>query len=314
MIKHINLQLFAEGDTNPDEKKETNLDNKQEPAKEGFSIRKAFGLLDKKEPEKKEPAKAPETKPADKPDEKPAEKQDEAKEKPEKPAEEEYDVLTVLGKEKKVPVSERKMWMQKGMDYDFVKGEKVKAEATLKRIAQAEGFDTVDKYLAELDKREKAKLAEQIEEAVGDPDKINEIVENHPVVKQTKEEKRKLDYVNAKVKLGEDRFFKELEPELDRLMEANPTAQPDLVYKIIRSDYLTPEKISEFITKEKESAERKAIADAHDKERRSTPKGGDSGDSKDVVTPSGFTSRLSEMFGVSAQKVAQRSHEKMKRS
>lgn len=304
-LRKINLQLFAEGDTNPNDTKETNLDNKQDKPANPFD-RLFKSKAPEKEPEKKEDIKPDEKAPE-------ASKELDTKE-PEKKETEDFIPLNHLGKEVKIPAAERDKYLQMGLDYTFQKDEAKKAKETLKRIAQAEGFDTVDQYLAELDNREKAKLAEKIEEAVGDPDKINEIVENHPVVKQTREEKRKLEFEKTRNEISKDKFFKDLETQFDELIGANPTADPKLVYKILRSDYLTDEKLKEIATKEKESAEKKVIADVHDKERRSTPTGGDAGDGKSVVQPTDFTKKLSGIFGVSPQKVAQRVYEKSKRS
>jgi hypothetical protein len=218
----------------------------------------------------------------------------------------------------KIPVTERDAYLQKGMNYDKVKTDADTAKATLKRIAQAEGFKTVDEYLAELGNREKAKLAEQVEEAAGDPDKINEIVQNHPIVQQTKEERRKLDYLNAKTELGKDEFFKKLEPELDRLMEQNQTADPNLVYSVIVGNYVRSAEYKQELAAEKEraakeketakeSAEKKVIADMHDKERRSTPAGGDTNEKvEETARLTSTISEISSAFGIPAAKVAQR--------
>ncbi len=314
MLK-INLQLFAEGDTIPEEKKEANPTVEKEPS----AIFKAFGL------KPKQPAKEPEKKPDEKPKEevKP-EKPDEAKkldtmDDKAKQEPEFYEIPYMKDKDGKqqtvkIPFAERDTYLQKGYNHDKVKAEAVSLKTTLQRVAKMEGFKTVDEYLAELDKREKAKLAEKIEEAAGDPDKINEIVENHPKVIETREKDRKNVYRDTKAELSKDQFFKELEPELDRLMEQNPTAAPDLVYNVIRSKFLTPDKIKELITKEKESAVKATIADIHDKEKRATPTGGDTDEGKDTVTPTAFANKLANVFGVSAAKIAQRTHEKMKRS
>lgn len=302
----IDLQLFAEGDTNLDETKEQNLDNKKPVNPFERLIRNGF----KKEPEKKE-LENEDIKPEDKTPE--ASKELETKE-PEKEETEEFISLNHLGKEVKILSTERDKYLQMGLDYTFQKDEAKKAKETLKQIAQAEGFDTVDGYLAEIGNREKAKLAERIEEAIGDPDKINEIVENHPVVKQTREERKKLENEKVRSEISKDVFFKELEAGFEQMMEQNPTVDPKLVYKIIRSDYLTEDKLKEIAAKERESAQKKVIADAHDKEKRSTPTGGDSGDGKSVAQPTDFTKKLSGIFGVSAQKVAQRVYEKSKRS
>lgn len=316
MLKHINLQLFAEGETIPAETKEVDskaTDAKQEKPANPFD-RLRNGIFGKKEPEKKEPEKKePDVHPE--PEES---KEPETKEPEKKEPEAEDEEIVYLGKTIKVkdlPPEERRTYLQKGMNYDKVKERADTAAATLKRIAQVEGFDTVEAYLAELDKKEKARLAEQIEEAAGDPEKINAIVENHPVVRETREEKRKLEFERIRAELSQDTFFKELEPEFNKLIEANPDADPKLVYKIVRSDYLTPEKINELIAKEKESVEKKILADVHDKERRSTPKGGDADDGKgEVIQPTVLSQKLSSVFGIPASKIAQRSHEKMKRS
>jgi hypothetical protein len=325
MLKHINLQLFAE-DTIPEEKKETNLDNKTDEKKdEGFSIRRVFGLPDKKEPEKKEEPKPedkkPDEKPEDKKEETPAPDTKELEKKTEEPKAEEFITIKHLGKEVKIPASEQQKYLQMGYDYSHVKTEAENSKATLLRIARIEGFDTVDSYLAELDTREKTKLAEKIEEAGGDPDKIDEIVKNHPEVIRTKEERRQLDEEKRTMQqreiidgLKKDRFFKDLEPQFNTLMQQNPTVAPDLIYKIVRSDHLTPEKLDALIADATTKTERKVIADIQDKERRAAPKGGDTNDGKDVVTPSAFTNKIAGIFGVSAQKVAQRSHDILKRS
>lgn len=309
MIKSINLQLFADGDTDPGEMKEENLDNKQEKSANPFDrLTKLFG---KKEPEKKEeendekPDEEIETRPDG------TEKGPETKEPEKEP--ESYEI-NHLGKKVKIPAAERDSYLQMGYDYKHVKTEAENAKATLKKLAQMEGFETVDEYLKDVEAREKLKMAEQIEEAAGDPNKINEIVENHPIVRQTKEERRRLEHEKIKSELRKDKFFPELESQFDALTEQNPSTPPDLIYKILRNDYLTADKINEIISKEREAAATKVINDVHDKERRSIPKGGDDSDGKETVVPSELTKKLAGMLGVSATKAMQRAHEKMKRS
>jgi hypothetical protein len=318
MLKHINLQLFAE-ETIPENKKETNLDNKTD---EGFgsAIRSAFGLKPK-EPEKKvEPEKKP-----DDPDNKKVEPEPDTKEPEKKPDEPEFITIKHLGKEVKIPVSEQQKYLQMGYDYSHVKTEAESSKAALLRIANLEGFPTVDAYLAEIGNREKTKLAEKIEEAAGDPDKIDEIVQNHPEVIRTREERRKLDEEKRSIEhqtiidgLKKDRFFKDLEPQFNDLMTQNPTVSPDLLYKIAKADHLSDSNIDSLISNAVNAAvtskEKSMMADIHDKERRAAPAGGDTGEGKDTVTPTAFTSKIAGIFGVSATKVAQRTQEKMKRS
>lgn len=334
MLKHVklNLQLFAE-ETIPDKSEDMNLDNEienEDKKPEGNPFDRLYRkLTGKGEPKEKESEKKDgnDTTAKETTDNKHGdEKNDNQAEKPKADDKEsdtkvlvgngepEYDEI-VYNKEKvKIPVTERQTYLQKGYNYDKVKTAADNANAALLKAAKIEGFNTIEEYLAELDKREKVLLAEKIEEAEGDPDKIEEIVNNHPIVVKTKEERRILEFEKIKSKLSKDRFFKELEPQFDELMSVNPTASPELVYKVIRSDYLTPEKLKELISKEKESVEKRVIADVHDKERRTAPTGGDTNDGVEVIQPSDFTKKLAGIFGVSASKVARRSHELSKRS
>lgn len=320
----INLQLFAE-ETIPGKEEDKNLDSKpdekKEPSKNPFS--RLFQMDSKKPEDKKVEDKKPESKAEDKKPED-VKKDPDTKEPEDKKKEEEFITIKHLGKEVKVPAAERDKYLQMGYDYGYVKEEATKAKTALQRIAKLEGFDKVEDYLAELDKKEKTKLAEQIEEAGSDTEKIDEIIKNHPIVRQTQEEKQKLDEERRQLErqgkidaLKKEQFFKELEPELNQLMDQNPNADPNLVYSVLVGNYVRTGKLDELVKKTKESAEKKVVADIHDKERRATPTGGDSGEGKDYVQPTEFGSKIGSIFGLpkeAKQRAAQRSYEKMKRS
>lgn len=229
-----------------------------------------------------------------------------------KPAEEEFDEIVYMKEKVKIPVKERQTYLQKGYNYDRVKTAADNATAALARAAQIEGFETVEDYLNELSAREKNALAEKLEEAAGDPDKLTEIINNHPDVVKTREEKRLLEYQRIKDELRKDIYFNDVEQRFDAIMEKNPTANPELVYKIARSDYLTPQRISELIAKAAESVEKKVTADMHDKERRATPTGGDAeADGKDTVAPSEFAKDLAKIFKLNPSIVAQRAYKRL---
>jgi len=316
---------------------ETNLDVDSE----GFENKKAkkpeedpFDSLSKRDfsqPKEKESEK--------KPDGKPEEKKPDAVIKPDttgdkigKVEPEFYEIPYMKDKDgtqlkAKIPFAERDTYLQKGYNYDKVKQTAETANAslqtansTLLRVARVEGFNTVDEYLAELGNREKVKLAEKIEEAAGDPDAINEIIKNHPIVLATQEKdrslserERKLDFASKKDELRNQKFFKELEPELDQVLERSPGVEPMTVYKFLLGEYTMSGKLDELIKTTKQTTEKKVIADIHDKERRSAPTGGNTDEGADVIQPSGFTKKIADIFGVSALEVAKMSHEKMKR-
>jgi hypothetical protein len=168
-----------------------------------------------------------------------------------------------------------------------------------------------------LTKKQEEKLATQIEEAAGDPDKINEIVKNHPIVKATQEKElslsereRKMDFDKIVTELKKDPFYKEVEQEFNEAMLTNPTLPLHLVnvvYDSLVGKRYRAGGFNELITKEKEAAVKATIADMQDKERRAAPKGGDVNDGmEELARPTAVMSEIAKAFGVSANKVAQR--------
>lgn len=310
----INIQLFAE-----------------KTIPEGNPFSRLFQGKEPKEETKVEPTEEPKVEV--KAEELKEEPKEELKEEPREPevkeTVEEFDEIVHNKQKVKIPVSERKTYLQKGYNYDHVKEESDTAKQTLARVAKMEGFDKTEDYLAELDKREKLKLVDQIEEAGDDTDAIDEIIKNHPIVRQTAEEKETIAKERQEMErskkidvLKKDQFFKELEPELNQLLEQNPTADPDLVYSVLVGNYVRTGKLAEMqkktdelVNSTKASTEKKVLADIHDKERRSMPSGGDSTDGKDLIQSTPFGDKMAGIFGLSKdarQKAAQRAHEKLK--
>jgi flagellin-like hook-associated protein FlgL len=254
-------------------------------------------------------------------------KEPDTKESKDKSEPEKYEIIH-LGKKVEIPASERDKYLQMGYDYPHVKQEAAKAKKSLDRIAEIEGFKNADEYLAELDKREKEKLAEKIEEAYGDPEKIDEIIKNHPRIKQNEERERelaererKMEREKKKDNLREEEFFNELEPELNLILDQNPNLDPSLAFSVLVGNFLRSGKLNDLkkknnqlIKETKESTEKKVMADIHDKERRTTPKGGNSNSGKETeYQPSETAKKLSKVFGVSAKKIARRANELTRR-
>ena len=301
MLRNINLQLFAEGDTIPEQKAEVVIENKSE-VKEPAKKESAMDLFNKifsnkkAEPEQSLSVEKPDVKPVVTPE--PETKVPEVV-KPEETKEPEFIPLKHLGKEVKLPVSERDKYLQKGLDYDFVKSEVEKAKARQLKAARLAGFSTVEEWDADLDNQTRIRQAEQIEEAAGDPEKLNKIitdaVENNPRTIEIAEKNRQTVYKEAKTQLSNDELFKKLESELDRQTELNPTMDTRILYRYIRGDYTMSDEYKQELAKEKElaakeketvkvSTEKKVIADIHDKERRSAPTGGNAADDGDNVS------------------------------
>jgi hypothetical protein len=109
--------------------------------------------------------------------------------------------------------------------------------------------------------------------------------------------------------LKKEVLFKELEPELDQIMEQNPGIDPEIAFDLLVGKYTRSGKGREVEKASREAAEKKTIADMHDKERRSIPSGGDTGSGTIEVQPSELGKKLSGIFGVSAEAVARKVNE-----
>lgn len=344
MLQNINLQLFAE-DTNPEIDEEMYLDNSKKDGKPVYKenpfdkLKKKFEKKELEKKDEKKPEENSEAKKLEKSDsEKPDAKKDPDTKEPEGKKEDEYDEIVHLGKKVKIPTSERISYLQMGYDYkhlkgenETLKGEHEKSKSILQRIANLEGFKTTEEYVAELDKREKTKLAEQIEEAAGDPKAIDEIMNNHPKVKKAEEKEKDLEVKERKQEherkieaLKKEELFTELEPELKRLLNDAPSIDPNLAFSIVAGNYVRTGKLKELkqktdeeVKKVKESTEKKVLADVHDKERRAAPTGGDTNEGTEVAQVTSSLNKIADVFGLNKaqkQKAAQRAHEKLKRS
>ena len=320
----INLQLFAE------ELEETNLDNESNETEDsGDPFERLYKMNDKKPTEVEVEAEKPVDKQEDKKIED-AKTEPDTKELEDKQSEK-FITVRHLGKEVQIPLSERDKYLQMGYDYPHVKDEAKKVKDLLQRTARLNGFEKVEDYIADLDRIEKEKMIEKIENAYGDPVEIENIIKTHPLILQTQEEKqrlddekRKMDYEKRIDSLKKEPFFKELEPELNQLLEQNPNVDPNLAYSVIVGNYFRTGKLKDFeqkaidqVAKAKEATEKKVTADFHDKERRSTPTGGDSNEGSEYVQSTSFGNKLADIFGLSKEArktVAQETHQKLKRS
>jgi hypothetical protein len=79
-----------------------------------------------------------------------------------------------------------------------------------------------------LDDREQEVIQQSIEDAYGDPDKLNAAIKQHPMVKQAAELAEKASREAAKATLKGNRFYNELESELDKVLDANPGVDPEV--------------------------------------------------------------------------------------
>jgi hypothetical protein len=177
----------------------------------------------------------------------------------------EFDDIVYNGETIKLPVSERKTFLQKGYNYDKVKSKADTYESALQKAAKITGYDSVDAYLEAVENAEKEAEAKQYQQAGADPKAIENLLNNHPVIKQTQDYFNKARITEEKAALKDKKYFKELEPEIDKVLAANPSLSPKLVYEYIRG-----QKLEELIAAELTKAQQKGAEDFVNQSKRGT--------------------------------------------
>jgi hypothetical protein len=178
----------------------------------------------------------------------------------------EFDDIVYNGETIKLPVSERKTFLQKGYNYDKVKTKADTYESALQKAARITGYDSVDAYLQAVEKAEKEAEAKQYQQAgIEDPKAIEKLLNEHPVIKQTQEYFNKARIADEKAALKEKRFFKDLEPDIDKVLASNPTLSPKFVY-----EYMRGQRFEELLENETKAAQKKGVEDFINQGKRGT--------------------------------------------
>lgn len=206
--------------------------------------------------------------------------------------------------EKFVPEEEIDTLVQKGLHHEVVQEKLNKAQASLLRAAKANGHETVESYLEDLTTREKQQIQQTIEDAYGDPEKMDNAIRQHPLIKQAAEMAEQVVREKAKASLKGQPFFNEVEAELDKVMDANPGVDPEIAYDFLIGKLVREGKLNEMIANAKEEAKKQTAADIQDQSRRGSPKG--SASAQEPITMTARGRDIAKIFGVDPTKVAQR--------
>jgi hypothetical protein len=232
--------------------------------------------------------------PVDAPDDTPADDNDE-----------EFDEIVYNKETVKIPKSERQTYLQKGMNYDKVQGKAQTLEATIQRAAKAQGFNSVDEYLAAVEKAEKEAEEQRYQEnpleAVRDTvqREISAVLGQQTRVQQQKKE------------LKDSPFFSDLEPEIDALITDNAARGQHIDVKTAYF-YLRGQKLEELMEKGQKTAVKSTIAQLHDRAKRGVVSA-DSAHGDDVDT-SDVDVSMANAFGNDPKKIAKYVKQQSKRS
>ncbi|MEH7480243.1 hypothetical protein V7157_03855 [Neobacillus drentensis] len=119
----------------------------------------------------------------------------------------------------KVSYDEAPDYIQKGMNYDKVQQRATEYEQHLNRVAQLSGYETHEDFIEALEQAEiqqkQAQELQRFEEAGIDPDKFNQLLENHP------------DMQYAREMRAQEQEQYQIRTEIEQLREQFPDLTPD---------------------------------------------------------------------------------------
>jgi hypothetical protein len=218
--------------------------------------------------------------------------------------EEEFDEIVYNKERVKIPVKDRQTYLQKGYNYDKVKGKADAYEAKLLKLQEATGKDIDDV----IDIVNEKQINDAIDDLLEENPNLTEDQAKKLVLKnkQADDEKRRAQRiiqetqaVKDKEELKNKRFFKELESEIDSLVKTTPGLTVKTAY-----NYLLGERFEELLAKEKETTKKRTVADMADRAMRQVETKKDGKDSAPTVSK--FQARLAREMGVPVSEVAKR--------
>jgi hypothetical protein len=180
---------------------------------------------------------------------------------PETPAEE-FDEIVYNGEPTKIPVTERKTYLQKGYNYDKVT-EKLKArEAELAEYQRREA-ELAALYGTDTKDLRRQLIATRAEEQGITPEALEKQLALQQEVENLRRVTREAQLTTEKAKLRDKPFFAELEAEIDALL---PTSEHWTVQNAY--EYLRGKNFEKLTAQAKTSTQKSTIADIQDQARR----------------------------------------------
>lgn len=250
-------------------------------------------------------------------DDEKAEKTDSADEPDETQDEDEYDEIVYNKETVKVPKSERKTLLQKGYNYDKVHGRLTEQEQKLARLRELTGMD-IDAALQNLEQQISSQQVEQYANEYGLPaeDAQREIERDRRLQRleqETRQVKRLSTLNQEKEPLKTKVYFKELEPEIDRLITDSIGRGVDVSVEAAYH-YLRGQKLEELMGQTKSKTEKQTLANIQDRMNRGVSRGLVESESRNADATTDIDRGMAEAFGNDPKKIAAYVKKQIKRS
>ena len=192
---------------------------------------------------------------------------------PDDEPEPEFDTVTYNKEERKIPVSERQTYLQKGLNYDKIKERADEADSFIDRAAKAVGLSRQE-YVETIAKAEKESAINNYAEKYDvNPETAETLLKQQQEIDDMKQQSQERDRVGIiaqqKASLRDNKIYQILESDIDDMLERMPNVDVDTAFK-----YLKGERFDELMATAKSTATKSAVADIQDKDRLGTKRGG----------------------------------------
>jgi hypothetical protein len=160
-------------------------------------------------------------------------------------------------------------------------------------------FEEMEQAEAEREAKEAEEQQRQYYQSKGiDPEAVNQLIDEHPMVKQAKEITAKTRIATEKAALASKPFFAECEADVDKILAINPDLPVELIFNNVRG-----QKLDELLAKSDSNAVKRTIADIHDRKSRGLTSSSDS-EPEPEVELSAEGKKMAAAFGNDPKEIA----------
>jgi hypothetical protein len=164
--------------------------------------------------------------------------------------------------------------------------------------AKDAGFESYAEMQTYIKQRKEEAERKAYTDAGIDPDMLNQAINNHPAIRQAQDITNKARIDSEIASLQGKSFFKELEPEIRRTLEVNPSLNAVDVYS-----YIKGVKADELLVNAKTMAEKRTTANIAERKSRGLTDTADGNLDTDVeLTAEGM--EMAQAFGNDPKKIA----------
>jgi hypothetical protein len=215
-----------------------------------------------------------------------------------------------MQEEKELEYDEAVTYAQKGMNYDKVHEKMTGLEKKAQKLMSITGMD-FDKALEHLEKEKLRIDAENLADKESiTVDEARARLREQQANKEIEKIRFSSTVEKQKEPLREKIYFKELEPEIDKMVQEG-IENGNIVNVDVAYNYLRGLKLEELMSKNTDAVKKGAIADMQDKLKRGVPTSSDSGQKN--TTTINVNKQMAAIFGNDPKEIAQYKAEKLKR-